>query len=285
MDDTVLVMTAPLTGTASDLFAFVAAVGMVVSSTLTLMIFFPRSLAEDSNWRPRTVQTQSHGSWVSGGTTDRLHVRNRTMLNVKLPRGDDADADTCTDADEHDIEVEVETENSNPFANPADASKSGTPSMLTSKSKSRCFTGHFAKQGTYNTAYYPPTLVAGSGAQLHVGDYELRNIEEGERNREREGDDAHEWHISNSETGWNVAGGENVEGDKTTMTTRGIETGCRRSSKDSSVMHAGTGKDQSQMTVRMIELGKAVDAGLRNPPSRPPRPLRLHPYVRLTRHV
>ncbi|KAF8515325.1 hypothetical protein BU17DRAFT_25078, partial [Hysterangium stoloniferum] len=37
----------------TDMLAFMSAVGTIGSSTLTLLVFFPRSLAEDSNWCPR----------------------------------------------------------------------------------------------------------------------------------------------------------------------------------------------------------------------------------------
>ncbi|GJJ08510.1 hypothetical protein Clacol_002728 [Clathrus columnatus] len=63
-----------------DLLAFLAAVGTIVSSTMTLLIFFPRSLAEDSNWCPQSIEAQSHHTTVSGTT----RFQKPSLVNMRV---------------------------------------------------------------------------------------------------------------------------------------------------------------------------------------------------------
>lgn len=55
---------------------------------MTLLIFFPRSLAEDSNWRPRSAESQSRHSLsrLSRITTDHRAPRKTSLLDVKPNR-------------------------------------------------------------------------------------------------------------------------------------------------------------------------------------------------------
>lgn len=86
-------------------------------------------------------------------------------------------------------------------------------------------------------------------------DFELKDMEEGEVDE----DPSKPWRGSDSETGLTngMQATEKAEQDRRYSTKRSTQ-------------------DESHLKVRMMELGQAVDAGLK----KPPRPRRLHPYVR-----
>jgi len=220
----------------SDLFAFIAAVGTVVSSTLTLLIFFPRSLAEDSNWRPHSTGTQSHGSFTSGGNASRTgHIR--PILNVKPSYRADAEAAQ------------------NQFHGGEDKSPDTprTTHPMVSKTKTKYYSGHFTSPSALTTAYYPPSLHKDPNAEM---DWELREMEEGDA----EEDASRAWRGSGSEAA--------LTGDA----QRAQEAEAERDGDDD---RRYSQRDETHMKVRMIELGQAVDAGLK----KPVRPPRLHPII------
>jgi hypothetical protein len=156
----------------------------------------------------------------------------------------------------------------NPFAIPEDTeSPATTTTLMMSKSKTKYFSGHFTSPSALTTTYYPPSLVANSGAHLNAGggmDYELRSVEEGDENE----DDVNRWRLSSSQTMLNDSRGDDAGR---------IEKAERRYTEDDDHLGATrASKDNSHLKVRMMELGEAVDAGMK----KPRRPPRLHPYVR-----
>ena len=156
-----------------------------------------------------------------------------------------------------------------PFANPEDSLNPEGPlspiSSALSKSKPTYFSGHFSPRALTPT-YYPPSLLADSRAHLNADagvDYGLRSIEEGIADE----DDGNRWRMSKlrtEPTDSREVGTGRIEKSEPLYAEDGNRRGAMRASKDN-----------SHLKVRMIELGKAVEAGLKKP-SRPPR---LHPYV------
>ncbi|KAF8499356.1 hypothetical protein JB92DRAFT_2982217 [Gautieria morchelliformis] len=141
----------------TDLLAFLAAVGMVVSSTMTLLIFFPRSLAEDSNWLPGILETQTHGSFFSGTVYQDQQSPTALNMNTKTIGNYHLDA------------------TKNPFTSPRD---SLSPNMI-SKVQTKCYRSQFTTPSAFMAPYYPHTPVGDSKAQL-TSSYELRTIEKGD---------------------------------------------------------------------------------------------------------
>jgi len=226
----------------TDLLAFFAAVGTIASSTLTLVIFFPRSLDKDSNWLPQSTEILTHGSFYSG---EAEHNRQSgTTLNAKP-----------TSAGGYKLDAD-----GNPFAHPRDA-VSPTPLPI-SKGKYNYYTGHFTAPSALTTTYYPPsTLGVDSPAQLNTSNFDLRSIE-GDGNEDR----TNNWHMSDSETALNDSRGNTTVNDK----------GDQQYFENNDWYSASRAtKDNVQPAVRMIELADAIDAGLKQP-RKPPR---LHPYI------
>ena len=123
-------------------------------------------------------------------------------------------------------------------------------------SKSKYYNGQFTAPSALTTPYYPPSPYAASveNSPATGVNYDLREMENGD------GDERKSLRRIDSETALMKAA------EKAARTRYG-EEGAKR-----------TTQDDAQMSVRMIELGRAVEAGLK--PPRPPRP-QLHPYVRV----
>lgn len=69
----------------TDLLAFLAAVGTVISSAITLLIFFPRSLGEDTKWLPYSAETRSQYPSLASRqscSTSRHHRSSSYMGNM-----------------------------------------------------------------------------------------------------------------------------------------------------------------------------------------------------------
>ena len=230
-----------------DLLAFFAAVGTVVSSTLTLLIFFPRSLAKDSNWLPHKIETQSHGSFYSSGTEN--NEQSGTTLNAKSTT----------------VGINDFNHNGNPFSRPRDTMSPTSALPTISKSKYKYYNGHFTVPSTLATTYYPPALCTDSEARLNVSNIELRSIEEGDGIEYKENHSR----MLDSDTAL-----VDIKGDATANDTRDKQ---RSETNDRyGEIRAPKDKDNLQQKTRMIELANAVEAGLK----RSPRTPRLHPYVR-----
>ncbi|KAF8588830.1 hypothetical protein K439DRAFT_1383972 [Ramaria rubella] len=222
----------------TDLLAFFAAVGTIVSSTLTLLIFFPRSLAEDSNWRPRTIDTTSHVSFASGSANE--HVRPVFSLKPSYQMGlDSADGE-------------------DPFKNDPDMKLPSSGAPILSKSKDKYYSGHFTAPSALTTAYHPPAHDVNSDAQFNAGmDHELRDMEEGDADEEP----SMSWRVPDSQT--------ELRGDQKSDET------SHPHYEDGPYGATRAVRDSTHLKVRMMELGAAVDAGMK----KPPRPPRLHPYI------
>jgi len=220
-----------------DLLAFCSAVGLIVSSTMTLLIFFPRSLAEDSNWQPRTTDSgsQSHISFVSANT-DRNRFP-RPLLTVKPSYNNSVSQGY---------------------------SKPGSPSSYTDGGLFQDFDRSTKSPSTgapiltktklrpYNSSGFIPTFDPTNETD---GQYEMRDMD---HSLSSDDGKAQLWNPNNDlERGWN-----------------GFDLPKRKPEAESPQQDNRGGKDPK---VRMMELGQAIDAGLKS--SRPPRPPRLHPYV------
>jgi len=205
----------------TDILAFFAAVGLVISSTLTLLIFFPRSLAEDSGWRPRTSEPSSE-SFISAGT-DRGQPTRKPPLTTRSSQGNvypgPGSPTSYITEDGHFYHQSPR----NSFLSPSSAAP------ILSKSKIR-----------YYNANVPPSFSA--DGESH---YEMQEMDQSIDSKVR---------LWESKVDLELAEGA-------LPYAKMDEAGGHRVTQDSKI--------------RMMELGRVIDAGMKKP-SRPPR---LHPYI------
>lgn len=202
----------------SDVLAFFAAVGLVTSSTLTLLIFFPRSLAEDSNWRPKTSEPSSES--LISSTTDQRRPTQKPPLTTRLnQRNRYPDPGSPTSYISEGGQFHTQLQQNSP--------SSGAP--ILSKSKIR-----------YYNANVPPDFVAEGESQ-----YEMQQMDHSIDSKVRLWESKVDLELGEGALGY----------------AKMDETGGHHINKDSKI--------------RMMELGRVIDAGMR----KPPRPPRLHPYI------
>ncbi|KIJ51261.1 hypothetical protein M422DRAFT_26678 [Sphaerobolus stellatus SS14] len=232
----------------TDLLAFCAAVGLVASSTMTLLIFFPRSLAEDSNWRPRTSdshsQTQTHASFVSGNGADRGRPdMPRPLFTTKLSYNANGLYKQPSSPTSY--------MDGNPFQDPL-MERYGHGSPITPGSGAPILTR--TKIRNYNGS----TLQAVSYDYMETdGQYELKHMQNS---------------LSSDDSKAQLSANVELERDLATLThptplVKGEDSQQRYGKPDA--------KDNR---IKMMELGQVIETGLKKP-QRPPRPHRLHPYI------